>query len=151
MAKLWVLFGIVYAFPSDAPAADSAILLAASRYAPGFAFQKGSLVKGNFDCSGRKQQAVLGTNESDVTVLVFLNGARNRPEALEVSGRVKNPALTRLSKESLDYDPQAEVGSILPGFVKSKTCTGLNLSDGETDSVHIYWDHESHHLSCWRR
>jgi hypothetical protein len=38
----------------------------------------------------------------------------------------------------------------LPGFQQSKTCKGLNLSDGETDSAHIYWNHKALRFGEWQ-
>jgi hypothetical protein len=57
-----------------------------------------------------------------------------------------------LSKESLDLDLTQfgpEPDAVPPGLVPSKTCEGLNLSDGDVDSAHIYWDARSGHFRNW--
>jgi hypothetical protein len=62
-------------------------------------------------------------------------------------------ALKSLSSrvEDQDYDPKDEIGADLPGFRRSRTCKGLNLSDGGIDSAHIYWDHEARRFEDWVR
>ncbi|MGO9270429.1 MAG: hypothetical protein ACLQOO_09285 [Terriglobia bacterium] len=56
----------------------------------------------------------------------------------------------KLTTESLDYDPTEEVGGPVPGFERSKTTRGLNLAEGNCDSFHLFWDHQSHRLDWWR-
>ena len=51
------------------------------------------------------------------------------------------PADTKLTLESLDYDPGEEIGTPIEGFEKSKVCMGLNVADDHTDSLHVYWNH----------
>jgi hypothetical protein len=109
------------------------------------------IVTGDFDCSGRKQQAILRVNKTEIAVLVFVHGIGNRPEILRYLATVRNPNSAELTVESLDYDPKAEIGADLPGFQRSMTCQGLNLSDGEVDSAHIYWNHNSNHFEDWSR
>jgi hypothetical protein len=131
--------------------ANLTIKKSAARYVPGFVWREKSIVMGDFSCRGRKQAAVLGTSPEEIVVVVFLNGTSNRPEVLHYSARTRNPASVTLATENLDYDPEAEIGTILPGFRKSKTCKGLNLSDSEVDSAHIYWNWESRRFDDWTR
>ncbi len=134
-----------------APGANSAIIASATRFAPGFTWQSKSILTAEFDCSGRRQQAILGTNKTAIVILIFLDHIKSRPQILRYSGGARNPASAILTTESLDYDPKAELGSNLPGFRRSKTCSGLNLSDGQIDSAHIYWNREAHRFSDWTR
>ena len=54
-----------------------------------------------------------------------------------------------LTTEGLDFDPKEDLGYILPGFQRSKTCKGLDLSDDQIDSRHIYWNRELHRFDSW--
>lgn len=57
-----------------------------------------------------------------------------------------------LSKEDLDFEVaelESEVGELPEGLQPSKTCFGLNLSDGKTDSAHIFWDRKTGRLESW--
>jgi hypothetical protein len=60
-------------------------------------------------------------------------------------------ASAELSIEDQDYNPKDEIGVDLPGFMPSKKCKGLNLSDGRIDSAHIYWNHEANRFDDWVR
>ena len=124
---------------------------AATKYIAGVAWQRPSVVSGNFSCHGRKEQAILGVSASEIVVAVFVNGLGSRPDLLRYSGNARNPKTAELKIEDLDYDPKEEIGSELDGFRRSKSCKGLNLSDGETDSAHIYWNHKSQRFADWTR
>lgn len=122
---------------------------AAMKYVPGMDWQRRSVVSGNFSCHGRKEQAILGVSASEIVIAVFVNGLDVRPEVLRYSGKARNPKTAELKIEDLDYDPKEIIGSDLDGFKRSKSCKGLNLSDGETDSAHIYWNYKSQRFEDW--
>lgn len=134
-----------------AAAANLAVKEAATKFVPGFIWHEDSILTGDFSCGGLNEQAILGTNSKEIAIAVFLNGTRNPPQVLRYSASVRNPSLAALGIEDLDYDPEKEAGEALPGFRRSKTCRGLNLSDGETDSAHIYWNRKSHRFVDWSR
>jgi hypothetical protein len=46
----------------------------ATKYVPGVAWQRRSIVSGNFSCHGRKEQAILGVSASEIVIAVFVNG-----------------------------------------------------------------------------
>jgi hypothetical protein len=122
---------------------------AATKYVDRVAWQRTSVVSGNFTCHGRKEQAILGVSESEIVIAVFVKGLDTRPEVLRYSGKARNPKTAELKIEDLDYDPKELLDSDLDGFRRSKSCKGLNLSDGETDSAHIYWSNKSHRFEDW--
>jgi hypothetical protein len=140
---------------SQAIAKDPSIQAAAARYVPGVHWRAKSVVTGDFSCQGRVQQAILGTSQSEIVIAVFLNGTTSRPEVLRYSARVRNPASAELTIED-EYADLKEIkdefgDNIPPGMRPSKTCKGLNLSDGRIDSAHIYWNHESRRFDDWTR
>ena len=59
-------------------------------------------------------------------------------------------APAEVSLESLDFDPKAEEMGDPPGFQRSKLCKGIVLDDQQSDPIHVYWDHDAHHLAWWR-
>jgi hypothetical protein len=130
---------------------QEALTKAATRYVPGVSWRARSVVTADFTCRGRLQTAILDASPSEIVVAVFLNGTNSRPEVPRSSAKVRDPASATLQTESLDYDPKEDPGYVLPGFQRSKTCKGLNLSDGEIDSAHIYWNHESLRFDGWVR
>ena len=145
----WVsVLGLAITYPSLAQDSVS-VDKAATKYVPGVAWQRRSIVSGNFSCHGRKEAAILGVSASEIVIAVFVNGLNVRPEVLRYSGKVRNPRTVELKIEGLDYDSKEINGSDLDGFKRSKSCKGLNLSDGEKDSAHIYWNHKSQRFDDW--
>jgi hypothetical protein len=142
---------LLLAILAPAEAQHPSIATAAARYVPGITWRTTSVVTGDFSCSGRREQAILGTSRSDIVVAVFLNGTTERPEVLHYSTGMRDPSTASLMIESSDYDANKEIGSPLPGFRRSKTCKGLNLSDGKVDAAHIYWNHDSRRFADWVR
>lgn len=122
---------------------------AAAKYLPDVTWRPASVLIADFSCHGRTEQALLGVTQSELVIAVFLNGLGRQPEVLRYSAKVRDPKLAKLTVESLDYDPRAPLGQDLPGFRRSPTCKGLNLSDGLIDSAHIYWNHDTKRFDDW--
>lgn len=123
---------------------------AASKFVPGVTWRPKSVLTADFSCRGRKEQAILGVNAKQIVVAVFLNGPTRPPEVLRYSAEMRDAKEVQLTLESLDYDAEDEIGD-LPGFRRSRTCQGLNLSDGKIDSAHIYWNHDAKRFDDWVR
>jgi hypothetical protein len=122
---------------------------AAAKYAPGVSWQPRSVILGNFTCRGRKEPAILGVSASEIVIAVFANGLNMRPEILRYSAKARNARTAKLAIEDQDYDPKQDIGREPPGFRRSKSCKGLNLTDGLTDSAHIYWNRASRRFEDW--
>jgi len=143
-AVLWLTFAQM--LPAHAPAA---VEKAAAKYDPGVTWQARSIVSGNFTCRGRKEQAILGTSPShQIVVRHFRKRTHLAPPAL-LRYPARNPKTAELTVEDLDYNPRQDIGYDLEGFQPSKVCKGLNLSDGLTDSAHIYWNRKAHRFEDW--
>jgi hypothetical protein len=153
VVKFPIVISLSLLFSQVAAAVDRASSLeaAAAKYVSGVSWRSTSVVFGDFSCRGRVERAILGTDRTDIVVAVFLNGTKGRPEVLRYSAKIRNPASAELTTEDLDYEPKNDPGYDLPGFRRSKTCKGLNLSDGMIDSAHIYWDHKSQRFGDWTR
>ena len=134
-------------------AASTATLVrnAAEHFYPEARWRESSAIRGNFTCSGQRQWAILGATASEILVAVFIRGTTKQPEILRYAGSQRSSANSVLAIESLDYDPKIEIGSDLPGFVRSRSCQGLNLSDGQIDSAHIYWNRIRKQFADWVR
>lgn len=144
---LWILLSVPFfqLVQIDGTGKASA-LAAAAKYVPGVRWRPESIVTGDFTCAGRAQQAILGSNDREIVIAVFIHGTGERPEVLRDAVRNANSA--ELTSEDLDYDPE-EVDRVLPGFERSKSCRGLQLSDGHTDSLHLYWNHQDRRFDGW--
>jgi len=128
------------------------ITAAASKFVPGVTWRSQSVLTADFTCRGRREQAILGVTPKDIVIAVFVNGAAAPPEVLRYSAAVRDAKEVKLTIESLNYDPKEDpdIGD-LPGFRRSRTCKGLNLSDDNIDSAHIYWNHDARRFSDWTR
>jgi hypothetical protein len=132
-------------------AAQPALPAAASKFVPGVTWRPNSVLTADFSCRGRKEQAILGSTATEIVIAVFLSGTSAPPEVLRYTAMARNARTATLTIESLDYDPKKQDDLDLPGFRRSRTCKGLNLSDGRVDSAHIYWNHDTKRFDDWAR
>jgi hypothetical protein len=113
-----------------------------------------SVLVGDVDCDGVPDSVFVGRSPSRVAVGVIRANSLV-PDILSfgVHGGVVQDEVgssnAQLTFESLDYDPREEVGEI-DGFQRSRVCKGLDLGDGESDSMHLFWNRKSHQLEWWR-
>ena len=143
------MLALVFILILQTPGPSLPITAAAAKYVPGVKWRPGTVVTADFSCRGRKEQAILGVNASDIVIAVFLNGTNQKPAVLRYSAKVRNAATAELTIEDQDYDPKDVIGVALRGFHRSSTCKGLNLSDGRSDSAHIYWNHKDRRFEDW--
>jgi len=145
------VLSLIILFFVQAPVSESSIATAAAKYLPGIQWRQNTVIRGDFSCQGQQQQAILGTTSSEIVIAVFLNGTNQPPEVLRYSAKARDASYAKLMIEDQDYDPKEDPGYALPGFRRSKTCKGLNLSDGLVDSAHIYWNHDARQFDDWVR
>ena len=151
MTRLLVTGILLVVTTQIATAQERLLIAAASKYATAVVWQPNSIVTGDFTCRGRRERAILGSNDTDIVIAAFVNGVSRRPEILRYSAQARSASVAQLTVEDLDYDPLEVFGRPLPGFKRSTTCKGLNLSDGLVDSAHIYWDREAKRFHDWVR
>lgn len=143
---------LLFCVPLRAFAQVPATVAAAAKFAPGVMWKPDSTVVGDFSCRGRVERAILGTSKSAIVVAIFLGALTTPPKILRYSASARDPAAAELKTEDLDFEPkrfESEVGYIPDGLRPSKTCKGLNLTDGKIDSAHIYWNHNAKQFSDW--
>jgi hypothetical protein len=107
----------------------------------------------DFDFDGSLDAASLGHAEGKVFVGVYRASAK-QPQILEFG---VNPSVqdaiceepAQLEIESLGDDPNENIGEI-DGFNTSQQSKGLELSGGDCDPIHIYWNHRTKHIWWWR-
>lgn len=145
-----------------APAAekptDVRIIELLQRKYAGVNWDKKSIIKADINCDGKGDAAVLG-KEGEKVVVAVIRGPLDKESKIHLTrllvGKHSQDSLcgrrARLSIEDQDYDP-SEIfdGEPLSGFRRSKTCKGINVSDGECDSFHFFWNHELKTLQWWR-
>ncbi len=150
--KRWFNCLLLLCAPLVASAEVPDVVVAASKLVPGVTWKAESIVIGNFSCRGRVESAILGTSKSEIVIAIFLAGISKPPKVLRYSTKTRDSSTSELKIEDGDFDSKefkSEVGYIPDGLRPSKTCKGLNLSDGKIDSAHIYWNHNSKQFSDW--
>ena len=105
-------------------------------------------------CRGQRDVALYGTSERSGFVVVIRPSRKGaKPSYLVFATRGREPKNIRLSVESLDFKDDIafknEVRAVAPDLRPSKTCQGLALGDGETDSTHIYWNRGKKAFQSW--
>ena len=76
------LAGVMLPGVAMAQAVDGAVVKAAAdKFAEGVAWSSASILEADFSCTGRVQQAILGTWAKEIVVAIFTQGI-NRPPAL---------------------------------------------------------------------
>jgi len=143
---------IALLFSANASAESTSLLKAAKKFVPGVAWRSSSAVTGDFTCNGRTTHAILGSRENEMFVAIFVRGLSRRPQVLSYAGGPRDPEKSSLSVEDLDFDPvqfEKDVGYIPKGLIPSKTCKGINLSDGLVDSAHIYYERKTKKFWDW--
>jgi len=141
----------LFALASPAPAVEPAAV-AAARLMPNVHWKSDQEVVGDFTCLGNAERAVLGTTNSEIVVAVFTDGMNMRPKVLRFPSGRRNPETASLVAEDLDFKKkqlEKELGYVPEGLKPSKTCKGLNMSDQNTDSAHIYWHREKRRFLSW--
>ena len=112
-------------------------------------------VVGDINCDGKPDSAEIVKTASTVTLKVTLNdgtkanelsfglGQPDRQDALcGVTPILKDEKLADDLSDALGQNPQ--------GYKASPHCVGLNISDGDCDSIHVYWNHQTKMLNWWR-
>ena len=113
-----------------------------------------STVFADFTCRGQRDMALYGTSErSGFVVMIQPSRKGAQPSYLVFATRGREQNNIRLSIESLDFKDDIafknEVKVVAPDLRPSKTCQGLALGDGETDSHHIYWNRGKKAFQSW--
>lgn len=118
-------------------------------------WDEASMVSADINCDGVTDTAKLGYIEGGVRLLVSFGGT-NTEQFIEFG--LGQPGYqdalcgteAHLSIEDMGYDLIEVFGENPEGFQPSKVCSGLNVSAGECDSMHVFWNHKQKHINWWR-
>ncbi len=147
------LAGVMLPGAAMAQAVDGAVVKAAAdKFAEGVAWSSASILEADFSCTGRVQQAILGTWAKEIVVAIFTQGI-NRPPALvqfDASDRNIPASKIRVDDYNLTAEEIAGVSGETPvGYRQSTTCHGVRLSDDSHEAAHIYWNHTDQRFDVW--
>jgi len=110
-------------------------------------------VRLDLDANGSVDSAHIGRANGRVYVGLVLGGSDQVETAdFAISGSLQAAICSEpatLSAEEFS-NPVEDVGP-LAGARREARIAGLELSGGECDSIHLYWNHDRRKLSWWRR
>jgi hypothetical protein len=112
-------------------------------------------VVGDINCDGKPDSAEIIKSSNTVTLRAILNdGTKTNELSFGLGQPNRQDALCGLNptlkKEKLAEDLSDGLGQNPPGYKPSPSCIGLNIDDGDCDSIHIYWNHQTKKLDWWR-
>ena len=151
LLALLLTLGIASTLAAGTPTKDK-FLAALDMARTGVRWDPTTMVSRDFDGDGQADSAVIGyvghgivlaVRASSVKAPQFLDFGINASEQAAICAA---PAHLKTLELSCDID-----GEKLPGCRDSQRAWGLNLSGGECDAINLYWNHDEHHLSWWRR
>lgn len=131
------------------------ICISLPAFAEEIKWDESSTIEADINCDGTPDIAKLGYFDNHVRLSVtpspngpsqFIDFGLGMPGYQDALCG-KDPVL---SAEAIEHDLTEEIGENPQGYKPSKTCKGLNISAGECDSMHIYWNHETNHINWWR-
>jgi len=131
---------------------ELAVRTAAEKLTGGFKWNASTLLTADFNCTGKVQYAMLGTNIKEIAVAIFTDGLDQPPALLRFEGDALSivGSKIRLDDYSMSADDIAGIAGTAPvGYRPSGTCHGVRLSDDRSDAAHIYWDHENQRFDSW--
>ncbi len=123
--------------------------------APAICLGAENSASGDIDCDGKADFAQLVQSNARLLLKVELSGEAKVNELVFGLGRAdRQDSLSgvhpTLGVEQLSDDLSDALGENPQGYTAVPGCFGLNISDGESDSIHIYWNSEARMLNWWR-
>lgn len=113
----------------------------------------GSAKMADFDCDGRPDMVLLGSEKNSVVVGVVWAAQSKQPQILVFpSGRQAQNAFCSIPKaiETVPLDCQTEAGP-LPGCRAAAGCKAFSIPDNGCEAFYFYWDSSRLGVSWWKR
>jgi hypothetical protein len=113
----------------------------------------GSAKMADFDCDGRPDMVLLGSEKNTVVVGVVWAAQSKQPQILVFpSGRQAQNSFCSNPKsvEIVPLDCQTDAGP-LPGCRAAAGCKAFSVADTGCDAFYFYWDASRLGVSWWKR
>lgn len=114
-----------------------------------------TLAEGDFNADGKPDFAMVGYLGEGLVLIVRASSGRGRSYTNDIQGFGIGPEIQAAICEAparLRVDEQLcnPMDELLPGCRPSKKANALNLSGGECDSIHLFWNHKTNRMDWWR-
>jgi len=152
LAFALVALAPAWAAPADDGKAAASAIAAGS---PGIRWDKTTLVTGDFNGDGTQDWAMVGYKGSGIELAVRFSGGKTSKAQTQLLAFGIDPsaqaaiceAPAKLRVEKLQCQPGDGALSVCDS---ADTSSSLDLSGGECDSIHIYWNGDAKKMA-WRR
>lgn len=118
-------------------------------------FSEAAYVEGDINCDGYKDSARISQANGKVVLTVILHDGTTANElSFGLGDPMRQDVLCGMTATLKQEEMQDDLSSILgenpEGYKPSGACIGLNISGGDCDSIHIFWNHVTDELNWWR-
>jgi hypothetical protein len=122
---------------------------------PSVRWDRDTLVDGDFNADGRPDYAMVGYKGDLLILAVRASSAKGRKYRTDVQRFGIGPSIqaaiceapAKLTVREQFCNPMDEP---LPGCRPSAVARSLNLSGGDCDSIHLFWNHKRNRMEWWR-
>lgn len=114
-----------------------------------------TLVEGDFNGDGRPDYAMVGYKGEALVLAIRASSATGRKYRTDMQRFGIGPSIQAAICEApatLSVGEQfcSPMDEPLPGCRSSKAARSLNLSGGDCDSIHLFWNHKTNRMEWWR-
>jgi hypothetical protein len=146
---VWLILQCVASAQMSGPSALNAL----RQVRPTAEWNLGSAKMADFDCDGRRDMVLLGSEKNTVIVGVVWASQSKQPQVLvfPVGRQTENAFCSNPKKiEIVPLTCQSDAGP-LPGCNVVAECKAFSVADQDCDSFYFYWDSSRLGVSWWRR
>jgi hypothetical protein len=111
----------------------------------------------DIDCDGYPDEIIIGYLKSKFQIKVIPSSTKI-PSIITfgLGDPMQQDGLCGLEVELTFYPSDSdaieeEFGEVFEGYKSGPNCLDINLSAGDCDSIHVFWNHDTKHINWWRR
>lgn len=118
-------------------------------------WDQATLVSGDFNGDGRRDWAMVGYKGAGLELAIRIAGVKGRKTrtqflAFGIGASIQAAICEAPAKLQVDEQFCSPMDEALPGCRPSKIANSLNLSGGDCDSIHLYWNSDTSRMEWWR-
>ena len=122
---------------------------------PSVRWDRDTLVAGDFNADGRPDFTIVGYKGEVLVLAIRASSAKDRAYRNDFQNFGIDPSIQAAlceapAKLSVGEQFCRPMDEPLSGCRESKIARSLILSGGDCDSIHLFWNHQTHRMEWWR-